>query len=43
MLVLDFSPGTSCLHVSVSRNLSWKVSAKLSYADSSEMCYTAKQ
>ena len=27
-VVLDFSPGTAYLHVSVGRNLSWKASAK---------------
>lgn len=38
MLVLDSSPGTRCLHVSVGKTPSWKVSKKFSV-----MCHPAKQ
>ena len=41
--VLDFSLGTTYLHVSVGTNLSWKVSAKFTHLDNSEMCYTTRQ
>ena len=43
MLVLDFSPGTTYLHVSVGRDLSQKVSAKFTHSDNSEMGYTTRQ
>ena len=33
MLVLDFSPGTTYLHVSVGRDLRWKFSAKFTHSD----------
>ena len=43
MLVLVFSPGTTYLHVSVARDLSWKVSARFTLSDNSEMGYTTSQ
>ena len=43
MLVLDFSLGTTYLHVSVGRDLSWTVYAKFIHSDNSEIGYTTRQ
>lgn len=41
--VLDFSPITTCLHVYVGGNPSWKVSSQVSHSDSSMLHYPARK